>query len=324
VSVAENRKRPRDEDDDPELRKRRKKLAEVKLALEEQEIEKKMKKAEKAEKLEAEAKKEAEKLIAKAEKKREAIKMSDMSWLEDPTKRALIPHPSLSGEVSPRFAFERDTGDFMFMGRLSLGKLIAGLTEAKDTKVNVLGTKTYGKSHIIAAYVAKRMQSHFKGDANARPVLFLPKCGDLAKHRALYLKDAMLLAFAADDKQLAEIAALPKETEELLRWLNTKTFDVVADQGNDIEEDCRLGADVKQKTKHILERLEDIVLSQGCKIVIGYSANNEIMRLKFFKERTETDLEFYGGFEEKVCASLRLFVCWLCVCWLIVFARRST
>jgi hypothetical protein len=247
---------------------------------------------------------EVERLVTEAKTKRDEIKKADLSWLTKPKRKGKIPHPSLLGKLSDRFCFNKKTGEFEFMGRLALQDLIDGVADSKQNVINIMGTKYFGKSHIIAAYVTQRMQACFSKQTNARPILFLPKCGDLAEYQEVYLKNAMLLAFAADDEVLSEIAAIPKETNVLLRWLDDKKFDVVADQGNDIQEKSMLDPILKQKAKEIMEALKKFVSQhKECKILTGYSANNEIMTLKFYKERTEEDLTFYGGFEEKVCCS---------------------
>ena len=241
-----------------------------------------------------------EKLIVKATKKRNEIKDADLTWLTDPRQWKDLPHPSLTGIVSPRFTFEPETGLFSFMGRLALQKLIDDVASARFPVINILGTQNFGKSHIIAAYVTLRMQACFKRLKDARPILFLPKCGDLATLQELYLKDAMLLAFAADDELLAEIAGLPEKTASLLQWLKGKTFDVAADQGNDIQEKSLMDPDKLKLAKFTMAALEKIVTSTQCRIMTGYSANNEIMTMKFHKERNEFDITFFGGLEVKV------------------------
>ena len=122
----------------------------------------------------------------------------------------------------------------------------------------------------------------------------------MAKLQEVYLKDAMLLAFAAGDNVLAEVAGLPDKTYFLLRWLQTQTFDVAEDQGNDIQEKSLLYPEQRNAAKLIMATLEKIVTAHQCHIMTGYSANNEIMTVRFFKERKEVDIMFYGGLEEEV------------------------
>jgi len=246
---------------------------------------------------------DVQRLIEEAKQKRDEIRKADLTWLADPHKKGEIPHPSLTA-VSPRFTF-LSKGKFEFMGRSVLKRLTdcvndANASDGNKVVINVMGTKFYGKSHLIAAFVLQQMQAYFNGSANARPILFLPKCGDLAEYQAVYLKRAMLLAFSADEKQLAEIATLPAETNALLTWLSNRVFDVAADQGNDIHEKNWLSDNQQQAAKGILRSLKQMVSDHKCCIVTGYSANNEIMTVKFYKERTEVDLLFYGGLEGEV------------------------
>jgi hypothetical protein len=245
-------------------------------------------------------------LIARAVKKRDQIQAADLSRLADPTWMGPVPHPSISDKVSPRFDYNRDTGLFSFMGRSALKTLVDGVQNAKQSSINVLGTKFFGKSHLTAAYVAQRLQACYKREANALPILFLAKCGDLAELDDVYLKDAMLLAFAADGEVLAEIAGLQKDTKTLLDWLDNKAFDVAVDQRNDIEEERMMHVSNSQITeaKNTLLQLKKITASHRCTMLSGYSANNDIIKTKFYKERTESDVLFYGGLEEKVRFSL--------------------
>ena len=239
---------------------------------------------------------QSKQLIAEVLEKRKLIREADLTWLTTPTKMGEVPHPSLT-DVSPRFDFDKGTGCFQFMGRQALQKLKDHINNTTNrSTVNILGTKFYGKSHIIAAYAAQRMQVCFKKEKGAIPLLFLPKLGDLAKLKPQYLKKAMLLTFAGDETLLPQIAEL-EEIDELLNWLKPKIFDVAADQGNDIEE--KQGK-AEEDARELMTQLMGIVSNHKRTIMTGYSANNEIIKIKFTKERTETDFEFYGGFDEEV------------------------
>jgi len=232
-------------------------------------------------------------------KKRDEIKSADCTWFEDPTKCNEIPHPSFREEyLSNRFEYNHDTGCFKFMGRRSVLKLKNGIQKSHKMAINILGTNLFGKSHIIAAYVVFRMNACFKEESDAHPILFLPQCGDLAKMPGLYLQEAMLLAFAANEEMLGEITTLARNTDDLLNWLENKTFDVFADQANDLDEKNLIPPAKKISANDVLDSLQEIVIRHKCKMMKGYSANNEIMALKFDKEKMEGILTFYGGLEE--------------------------
>ena len=239
-------------------------------------------------------------LVAAARKKCSEIKDADLSWLCKPDAWKSVPYPCIFGGASNRFKIESESDCFSFMGRLALDKLVTGIDEAKKNKksiVNVLGTKFFGKSHIIAAYVAMRMQAcHTR---NERPIIFLPYCSSLGKYGGGYLKYAMTLAFAANDNALSAIAQL-ENTDDMFSWLQGKQFDVAADQRNAIAEKLtEITEEEKKVARDILNRLTMIVTANKCTIMSGFSANNEIMTKFYDKERAnEHDILFYGGFDE--------------------------
>jgi hypothetical protein len=83
--------------------------------------------------------------------------------------------------------------------------------------------------------------------------------------------------------------------------LENRDFDVAADQGNDIQEkrtDVR--EDDKKWANGTMTELKRVVSGNGCHIITGFSANNEIMTMFYNRERSETDIEFYGGLDVKV------------------------
>eukprot|EP00657_Telonema_sp_P-1_P004477 TRINITY_DN2037_c0_g1_i3.p1 TRINITY_DN2037_c0_g1~~TRINITY_DN2037_c0_g1_i3.p1 ORF type:complete len:325 (-),score=59.84 TRINITY_DN2037_c0_g1_i3:128-1102(-) len=193
------------------------------------------------------------------------------------------------------------------MGRTALTSLIDKMNDpdAKHKPVrNILGTKEFGKSHILAAYVVQRMQACFRKED--RPVIFLANCLDFMDSEALYLRDAMALAFAGDDEQLKAIARLPTDIIPLLDWLKNKQFDVVVDQCNAMHEPCRSDdADSRKNMQAIVKQLGITAQESSGFVVHGFSANNEIIKLFKTKERSHLDVDWNGGL------SSQEFTCWL-------------
>jgi hypothetical protein len=242
-------------------------------------------------------------LIQRATEMRNRIHDADLAWLSNPEHWDYVPHPCISLARSPRFTFD-DDGQFSFMGRTALTDLTSQLDSAQNCAVcNVLGTKEFGKSHLLAAYVAKRMQACFLKKEKARPVIFLAKCGDLIESRATYLQEAMALAFAGDAGVLDTIARLSTDFVTLLDWLNNREFDVVADQCNDLFEPLHShDADGREAIQRIVKELG----TRAGFTINGFSANNEIIKLFKNKERSHLDVELYGGLNDEVCSTLAL------------------
>jgi hypothetical protein len=264
-------------------------------------------------------------LIARTLAKRKQIEAANLTVLEDPMFKEPIPHPSINCNLSSdRFKdYTPKEGAFTYMGRVALTKLLDGIRNSHSSEINVLGTKQYGKSHMLAAYVAQRMQDCFSptkaADRTTRPVIFLPKCSEFAKSPENYLHQAMMLGFAAVEGALEEIARLAEG--DLLAWLQSKVFDVVADQANDLDPNeklLRISDESKSRASRLLVQLGIICGGHSCFILRGFSANNEIMKTLESTEDVAHKIQFYGGFSE-VCpiSSLVLFG------WLLQVLRVS-
>jgi hypothetical protein len=243
--------------------------------------------------------------------KRDQIVAADLKSIHVPSVESNVPHPAVFCNVTDRFTVK--DGCFTFMGRTKLGELMTTLGSPIHSSVNLLGTKYFGKSHIIAAYVAKRMQDYFASKEGSRPIIFLSKCGDFAKAPAKYLQCAMMLGFGSDEATIREIAGLQIDTASLLSWLDNRQFDVVADQVNDIDANEEISiVDLTHRSvaNDVLYALDVIVTVQKCFRLKGFSANNEIMRSFYNTERSDQDIEFNGGFSE-ICLAVIVIRCCL-------------
>jgi hypothetical protein len=244
-------------------------------------------------------------LIAQALNKCREIKSADLTKLTNPLFKGRIPHPSICCNLSDRFIdYNLEEGFFTFMGRAVLTKLIDGIQQRRSSKISVLGTKHYGKSHMLAAYVAQRMQDCFaptQADGRTtRPVIFIPKCSEFALSPNTDLQQAMMLSFATVEGALEEIVMLEGE-DALIAWLERREFDVVVDQANDLEPAERLlrvPEASKARASELLVKLETICRAKNppCFILRGFSANNQILKILESQENVDTKIMFYGGF----------------------------
>ena len=216
------------------------------------------------------------------------IDAADVSGLDNPSKWSTLPFPCISDSPVDRFAFN-DVGDFCFMGRVSLPTIHAEIERMSKTKrVNIYGTKGYGKSHIIAAIVAQMMKD------NKNPVVFLPHAGDLAATPMTYLQGALALAFARDAKLLDQIARCDSVDQLICVVKCLPSFVLVVDQMNSLEESSSLDMGAKPRAIEIISNLQDTINCIVC--VKGFSANNRTMILQEETQRSERDLVYFGGF----------------------------
>lgn len=216
------------------------------------------------------------------------IDAADVSGLDDPSKWSTLPFPCISDSPIDRFTFN-DAGDFRFMGRVSLPTIYAEIEKVSMTKkVNIYGTKGYGKSHIIAAIVARMMKD------NRNPVVFLPHAGDLAATPVTYLQGALALAFARNAESLDQIARCDSVDQLFCVVKGLPSFVLVVDQMNSLEELSSLDKDAKPRAIEIINRLQDTIKCIVC--VKGFSANNRTMIQQEETQRSERDLVYFGGF----------------------------
>lgn len=216
------------------------------------------------------------------------IDAADVSGLNIPSKWSTLPFPCISDSPVDRFTFN-DAGDFRFMGRVSLPTIYAEIEKVAMTKrVNIYGTKGYGKSHIIAAIVAQMMKD------NRNPVVFLPHAGDLAATPVTYLQGALALAFARNAESLDQIARCDSVDQLLCVVKGLPSFVLVVDQMNSLEELSSLDKGARPRAIEIINRLQDTIKCIVC--VKGFSANNRTMILQEETQRSERDLVYFGGF----------------------------
>lgn len=216
------------------------------------------------------------------------IDAANVLELDNPSTWSTLPFPCISDSPVDRFTFN-DAGDFNFMGRLVQPTIYAEIKRTSKTKrVNIYGTKGYGKSHIIAAIVVQMMKENWK------PVVFLPHAGDLAATPMSYLQGALALAFVRDADSLDQIARCDS-VEQLLHVVKgLPSFVLVVDQMNSLEESSSLDKAAKPRAIEIINMLQDTIKCIVC--VKGFSANNRTMILREETQRSERDLVYFGGF----------------------------
>ena len=209
--------------------------------------------------------------------------------LADPTKWCSMPFPFPYKVLpTPRFKID-ESGAFFYMGRVAFHGVLSSVKNTfvgVSPKINVYGTKGYGKSHIIVAAVFSLLKEGSR-------VVFFPHARDFALENPYdYLRAAIVMAFADDDDALAEIENC-LTVDGLTEWARYQDFILIVDQLNSLEEDSKISAEQKLRAQRILDDL-----SPNRVYLRGFSANNRTSVVFANTQRSERDILLFGGFED--------------------------
>ena len=197
----------------------------------------------------------------------------------------------------PRFKID-DSGAFLYMGRVAFHDVLASVRNTSvgvSPKINVYGTKGYGKSHIIVATVFMLLKEGHR-------VVFFPHARDFAlENPAEYVRAALIMAFADDDDALAEIETSSTTVDSLIKWARHQDFILIVDQLNSLEEDSKVSNDKKLCAQRILDDL-----SPNRVYLRGFSANNRTAIVFANTQRSERDILLLGGFVDVEFAAYML------------------
>ena len=205
--------------------------------------------------------------------------------LADPAGNAWLPFPSVNRGIPSRFS--RQERSFFFVGRPQLEDVLSQIKDRQDAHHHLqwLGTIGYGKSHLLAAAACCLL-------AEGWNVVYIPDCADLLDTTVAYhvLQDALLLAFTGEDTHIAAIEqcstldalvqwcanALPVSKESQLVFLLDQAHAIVGDKRPSwlaglLDNRCAVKA-VSLRDPGILGTLS--------------------------KQRSETDVMFFGGLSE--------------------------
>ena len=202
----------------------------------------------------------------------------------NPNLASALPFP-FPGSKSPRFSVDHE-GYFSYVGRTRFSYTLEELDKTGpeiNLKVNLYGTKGYGKSHILAAIVVWRIM---KG----KRVVYIPLARSMAESPFDYLRDSLIMAFADDDDKLDEID-LCSDINSLVTWAWGESFELYVDQFNSLEESSKISDEEKKVCRSLLARLSAKRL-----YIRGLSANNQTVIEYANTERAERDIVFLGGF----------------------------
>ena len=206
--------------------------------------------------------------------------------LADPSANAWLPFPSVSRSVPSRFTEE--DGLFYFVGRPQFEDVLDQIKHKRrhaHHHLQWLGTIGYGKSHLLAAAACCLL-------AEGWNVVYIPDCADLLDKAVAYrvLRDALLLAFAGEDTRVAAIGQC-STLDALVQWC-VNSLPVSKDSKLVFLLD-QAHAIVGEKRPSWLAEL----LDNRC-AVKAVSLRDPGILATLSKQRSETDVMFFGGLSE--------------------------
>jgi hypothetical protein len=211
--------------------------------------------------------------------------------LSDPAFYTKLPFPFV-GKILPK-RFKTDPKDcrkmWSYMGREKFKKLqeeFEKMRESNDTSALWLyGTKGYGKSHLLAAFVCYLI-------ARGERVVYLPDCRESIKGPVYDIRAALLLAWADDDSKQREIMTLNNK-EEINKFLERHEDAIIsADQVNGIEIKDEDSKEIKTDKRLLHECLVSIM--KGHKTILSTSANNSYFQVEE-TQTSEDTMPVYRG-----------------------------
>jgi len=236
-------------------------------------------------------------LARRASERRDHIlqNFTTLDQLSDPVFHTKLPFPFV-GTLLPR-RFKVDPGDdndkWFYTGRERFKELLEMFRDVRlrrnRSALWVYGTKGYGKSHLLAAFVCYLA-------AQKERVVYIPDCRECIRSPVLYVRAAMLFAWA-DDKTIQEKIIMLDTKEEICDFFEhhqNQNVIFVIDQMNalaDLDEDDAETRNEKGKVRKWLTRCR-----AGYKAVLSASANYKAYLQSSVKESTEDTMHVYGGF----------------------------
>ena len=228
-----------------------------------------------------------------------------VSQLSNPAFEFRLPFPFVGSAVPKRFEDANSTNNdsWLYMGREKFADLIDEFRRIRCdphwTALYVYGTKGYGKSHLLAAFVCVLAVGMVE-------VVYIPESREFRRNPVKYMKTAMLFAWADDKSVQQEIVAL--ETQKgIYEFLDRRENAVlVFDQLNALQKkegDDESEVRAKGELRQWLERL-----CAGHKSILSSSTNNRTFLEEQLKDSSIEIMYAYGGLTEVSLRSDNSFV----------------
>ncbi|KAI9443719.1 hypothetical protein F5148DRAFT_1255992 [Russula earlei] len=222
----------------------------------------------------------------------------DADWYSNPQNITILPFPFLTVSLrlpSDRFRLLPEC-NFQYMGREAFARVWAAVgrmrTEIGLNRIYIQGTIGYGKSHILAALAC------LLGRGGNR-VVYLPDCREMLRGPLIYLKSALLCAFAdpSSSHHRTTIRAC-RSNSDLLAFCranaNPDPLYFVVDQMNAFHKEesneDEIANDKKQEFSNLLQEMSAEHYSITCA-----SANRRTMMHMQRKQTGDLKLSMMGG-----------------------------
>ena len=206
--------------------------------------------------------------------------------LADPAGNAWLPFPSVNRSIPSRFT-END-GLFYFVGRPQFEDVLIQIKHKRrhaHHHLQWLGAIGYGKSHLLAAAACCLL-------AEGWNVVYIPDCADLVDTTVAYhvLQDALLLAFTGADTYIAAIEQC-STLDALVQWCANAL---------PVSKECQLVFLLDQAHAIVGDKRPSWLaglLDNRC-AVKAVSLRDRGILGTLSKQRSETDVMFFGGLSE--------------------------
>jgi hypothetical protein len=232
-----------------------------------------------------------------------ALNNVDEHKLSDPTCVIPIPFPMGSSHF-PADRFElSEQQTFAYLGRqqfLALERRASGLGTDRENwrkRLDVYGTKGYGKSHMLAALACFLMKR--------RRVVYIANCAQLAEHSPWrYVAQALRLTFGDKTETQMTISEF-KDASGVIDFCRAQeNLLFIVDQYKSVKPGGRVAEPLRSEATKLLS---DCIGEHP--EVRGYSANNDVIRDTESKQSSPARLTLFGGYSEVSCMLRNCFVC---------------
>jgi NACHT domain len=215
--------------------------------------------------------------------------------LSNPTFDTKLPFPFVGQMIPGRFKVngKDNESNWFYTGREKFAELRKEFERVRNSPQHsaliIYGTRGYGKSHLLAAFVCCLAASEEK-------VVYIPDCREFMNQPIQYIRAAILFAWADDKSEQQTIMALDslEKIDQFFQGQSGVVF--VIDQLNALEKEE--GDDEPTITEKARLRVWLQRLRATGKALLSSSANNHSILNKALKQSSEKVVYVYGGLTE--------------------------
>jgi hypothetical protein len=214
--------------------------------------------------------------------------------LSNPAFHIKLPFPFVGFRVPERFQIddEDDQHNWFYVGREKFSEFTDKFRKVRRdirrSHLILYGTRGYGKSHILAAFVCYLA-------AGEGRFVYIPDCREFFTAPVLYMKAAMLFAWGDDESEQQNIMTLDT-LQEIYKFFQAHPDVVlVIDQLNALEKTRRDDEATVNKKAEVRHWLHSLRASYKAKAILSSSANNNSILDGASKQSSGEIMHVYGG-----------------------------